>query len=111
VANAEIATTLGGGGQPFALRGENLTLRAENLLVREDPAPSDGFVAGGELVAVQFHGAVSRWQVKLDAGATWSALVAEDDARALQDLAVGSRVRLAWRRDAAVPLFGNPGVS
>jgi putative spermidine/putrescine transport system ATP-binding protein len=109
VANAEVATKLGGAGLPFAVRGENVMLRAEGS---GDPIPpSDGVVAAGEVVAVQFHGAVSRWQVKLDAGATWSAQIAEEDALALRGLAVGARVRLAWRREAAVPLSGNPGVS
>ena len=50
------------------------------------------------------HGAASRWQVKLDAGEMWSALVTEEDSRALNGLAVGARVRLSWPREAAVPL-------
>jgi putative spermidine/putrescine transport system ATP-binding protein len=112
VADADVATRLGGGGQPFAVRGENVTLRAEDIVARADPAlPAHGVVAAGEVVAVQFHGAMSRWQVKLDAGAIWSALIAEEDSRELRGLAVGSRVRLAWPRDAAVPLSGNPGAS
>ena len=38
--------------------------------------------APGTVVAVQFHGAASRWQVKLDAGEVWSALVTEEETRA-----------------------------
>ena len=56
------------------------------------------------MVAVQYHGAASRWQVKLDAGEVWSALVTEEDSRALNGLAVGARVKLSWPREAAVPL-------
>ena len=54
------------------------------------------------MVAVQFHGAASRWQVQLDAGEVWSALVTEEETRALNGLAVGSRVNLCWPREAAV---------
>jgi hypothetical protein len=56
------------------------------------------------VVAVQYHGAVSRWQVQLDAGELWSAQVTEEEARSLGDLAVGSRVKLSWPREAAVAL-------
>ena len=38
----------------------------------------------GVVVAVQYHGAASRWQVKLDAGEVWSALITEEDSRALE---------------------------
>ena len=55
---------------------------------------------------MQFHGAASRWQVKLDAGEIWSALVSEEDTRRLNGLAVGARVKLAWPRAAAVSLQG-----
>jgi hypothetical protein len=34
----------------------------------------------------------------------WSALVSEEDARVLEGLGVGSRVRLSWPRAAAVML-------
>ena len=63
----------------------------------------------GAVVAVQFHGAASRWQVQLDAGDVWSALVSEDETRSLNGLAVGSRVRLCWPRAAAVILSAAGG--
>jgi putative spermidine/putrescine transport system ATP-binding protein len=102
VADVDLASKLVGGAQPFAVR-------AENILVLDESAPlaAESVAAAGAVVAVQFHGAASRWQVKLDAGEVWSALVSEEDARALNGLAVGARVRLAWPRDAAVPLNGN----
>ena len=68
------------------------------------PAAPNAVSAPGSVVAVQYHGAASRWQVKLDAGEVWSALVTEDDSRALNGLAVGARVRLSWPREAAVTL-------
>jgi putative spermidine/putrescine transport system ATP-binding protein len=99
VADAGIARALGH-PEPFAIRAENVTVASEAT------APPAGNVsAPGSVVAVQFHGAASRWQVKLDAGEVWSALVTEDDARLLHDLAVGARVRLCWPREAAVPIL------
>ena len=70
-----------------------------------------GNSAAGVVVAVQYHGAVSRWQVKLDAGEVWSALVTEEDSRALNGLAVGKRVKLSWPHEAAVTLSERPSVS
>jgi putative spermidine/putrescine transport system ATP-binding protein len=100
VANAELAAKLvGGGAQPFAIRAENVAVRGESAAV-----DADAVAAAGAVVAVQFHGAASRWQVQLDAGAVWSALVTEEGSRALSGLAVGARVKLAWPRAAAVPL-------
>ena len=51
--------------------------------------------APGAVVAVQFHGAASRWQVQLDAGEVWSALVTDEDTRVLNGLGVGARVKLS----------------
>jgi len=101
VATAELAAKiLGSGAQPFAIRAENVAVRSEGAAVDGDCA-----TAAGAVVAVQFHGAASRWQVQLDAGDVWSALVTEEGSRALNGLAVGARVRLAWPRTAAVPLI------
>ena len=103
VANAELAAKLeGAGAQPFAIRAESIVVLSESA-----PLTADSVNARGAVVAVQFHGSASRWQVKLDAGEVWSALVTEEDARTLNGLAVGARVRLAWPRAAAVPLSGN----
>jgi putative spermidine/putrescine transport system ATP-binding protein len=105
VANASLAQQLGA-GQPFAIRGENITVQAENV-----PAASSAVTAAGAVLAVQYHGAVSRWQVQLDGGEVWSAQVSEEDARTLDGLAVGSRVRLSWPREAAVTLAESPGAA
>jgi putative spermidine/putrescine transport system ATP-binding protein len=99
VASAELAQKLGGDPRPFAVRAENISMREESATV-----PADGHCASGVVVAVQFHGAASRWQVKLDAGEVWSALVSEEDAHSLNGLGVGARVKLCWPRVAAVPL-------
>ncbi|HUQ11411.1 MAG TPA: ABC transporter ATP-binding protein [Steroidobacteraceae bacterium] len=98
VADAKLAARFAGwDGEAFAIRAENVTVQGENL-----PASTDVVSAAGSVIAVQFHGAGSRWQVQLDAGEVWSAWV--PDARSPADLAVGARVRLSWPRSAAVPL-------
>jgi putative spermidine/putrescine transport system ATP-binding protein len=96
VAEAALARQLGADA-PFAIRAENIDVQPESA---ETP-PQDAS-ATGVVLAVQFHGAASRWQVQLDAGAIWSALIAES--RRLPTLSVGTRVRLCWPRKAAVPL-------
>ena len=107
MANAELATTLAGRqAQPFAIRAENIAVLSETAA-----ASATGNSAAGVVVAVQYHGAASRWQVKLDAGEVWSALVTEEDSRALNGLAVGKRVKLSWPHEAAVTLSERPSVS
>jgi putative spermidine/putrescine transport system ATP-binding protein len=99
VADAQLAAKLIGRAAPFAIRAESIELRAEGAM-----APADAVTAAGSVVAVQFHGAASRWQVALDAGAVWGALVTEEESRALEGLEVGSRVKLSWEPAAAVTL-------
>ncbi len=98
VADAALAQKLGAPA-PFAIRAENIDVRPETAATS-----TDDLVARGSVVAVQFHGAASRWQVKLDAGEVWSALIPET--RRLNDTAVGTRVQLTWPRAAAVTLQG-----
>ncbi len=99
VAHASLARRLGGSDQPFAVRAEHVAVH------RDAPATADAMSAAGEVVAVQFHGAGSRWQVKLDSGELWSAWMTDE--RALGGPGVGARVHLAWPRAAAVPLAGD----
>jgi len=105
VANAALAAKLGVTAQAFAVRGENITLQVESA-----PAPAEHVCAPGAVLAVQFHGAASRWQIQLDAGEVWSALVPEEETRRLNGLNVGARVRLCWPRAAAVTLI-EPGAA
>ena len=99
VAEAPLARAIAGADRPFAIRAEFVAVLGESAPVRPEEV-----AAPGAVVAVQYHGAASRWQVKLDAGGTWSALVTEE--RTPAGLGVGSRVWLSWPRDAAVPLVG-----
>jgi putative spermidine/putrescine transport system ATP-binding protein len=103
VADAALAQELGAPA-PFAIRAENIDVLADS-----DAAPADRVTAAGAVVAVQFHGAASRWQVQLDAGHLWSALL--PDSHRMHGLAVGSRVKLSWPRQAAVPLTPTSGGS
>jgi putative spermidine/putrescine transport system ATP-binding protein len=98
VADATLAQKLGLDA-PFAIRAENIDVQPE-----AQAAPADHVAAPGAVLAVQFHGAASRWQVQLDAGGVWSALVPEEESRRLNGLAVGTRVRISWPRAAAVTL-------
>ncbi len=100
VADAALAHKLGAPA-PFAIRAENI-----DVVTAGAPVVADSVAANGTVVAVQFHGAASRWQVRLDAGETFSALISEDESQRLSGLAVGARVTLAWPRAAAVPLQG-----
>jgi putative spermidine/putrescine transport system ATP-binding protein len=104
VAGAALALSITGSDSPFAIRAENISVHDMNA-----PAAADSLSAHGAVVAVQYHGAASRWQVRLDAGDVWSALVTEDAARSLNHLAVGTRVKLSWPRDAAVVLSASSG--
>jgi putative spermidine/putrescine transport system ATP-binding protein len=104
VANAALAAKLGAPRRRSRC-APNITLQGESA-----PAPADHVCAPGAVLAVQFHGAASRWQIQLDAGEVWSALVPEDETRSLNGLNVGARVRLCWPPAAAVMLT-EPGVS
>ena len=99
VAGAALAKAITGAAEPFAIRAENIVVTAEHA-----STPSTCVGAAGAVIAVQYHGAASRWQVKLDAGEVWSALITEEDALNLSGLAVGARVKLSWPRAAAVTL-------
>jgi len=106
VADATLAARLVGAGEPaFALRAENAAIHGESVAT-----PAGACEATGTLVAVQFHGAASRWQVQLDAGPIWGALVNEGQARKVEGLVVGARVKLSWHRESMVPLTG-PGAA
>jgi putative spermidine/putrescine transport system ATP-binding protein len=99
VANDTLARALGL-PQPFAIRAENVAVQGGDAAIT-----SDRVAAPGTVVAVQYHGAGSRYQVKLDSGEVWSAWVPDS---APLGPAVGARVNLSWPRAAAVALTG-PG--
>src|SRR4051812_19016553 len=98
VAEGEVAQRLANAPQAFAVRAESV-----DVLAPGDALPT-GFVgAEGNLLDVQFHGATSRWQVKLDVGAVFSATCNADEVARVSGKA-GERVRLAWPRQSMVML-------
>jgi len=56
----------------------------------------------GDVADVQYHGAMSRWQVRLESGEVFAAAV--PDTNSNDEFRVGARVRLEWARGDAVPL-------
>jgi putative spermidine/putrescine transport system ATP-binding protein len=97
VIDSTLATTVMGVARPFALRSEDI-----DVLAAGAPLPADSTGLDAELIDVQYHGAVSRWQLRLDSGTQLTATRAASELPST--LAPGSRVRLAWRRSAAVAL-------
>jgi putative spermidine/putrescine transport system ATP-binding protein len=95
--DVDLARVVFGRAQPFALRPESIFVMPEH-----SAPPAGNAAAPGRVIAVQFHGAASRWQVKLDAGPTFGAHVGEDHSPA--GLGVGARVNLTWPPSAVVSL-------
>jgi putative spermidine/putrescine transport system ATP-binding protein len=94
---AALAARLLGEARAFALRTEDIQVLAAGAT---PPANSLGLEA--ELIDVQYHGASSRWQVRLEDGTLLSATRSSDEPALSQS--PGSRLRLAWQRDDIVLL-------
>jgi putative spermidine/putrescine transport system ATP-binding protein len=96
----ELAAKLSGKGVPFAVRAESI-----RVLSIHDPAPSGHMTTEATVLDVQYHGATSRWQFRLDSGEIIAATrsSADDLGSAAEP---GKRIRIAWPRDSAVVLDG-----
>jgi putative spermidine/putrescine transport system ATP-binding protein len=99
VMEAALARTLMGEYRPFAIRAEDI-----QLLPADAAAQTDIVAVDAQIVDVQYHGANSRWQLRLPDATLVTATRPASEAGLPQE--VGARVRLAWRRSAAVPLEG-----
>jgi ABC-type Fe3+/spermidine/putrescine transport system ATPase subunit len=95
---ASLAARLTNRAQAFAIRPELI-----EVLPVEAPLPAGQIVCEGVLVDVLYHGASSRWHVRIDDSTTIVASQAET-ASAETLPAPGSRVRLAWSAASIVPL-------
>jgi len=101
VIEASAAARLTGVSQAFAIRPELI-----DVLPAGREAPEGSVIScDGVLEDVQYHGATSRWLVRLDIGTSLTAACPESG---MQDPGIkpGSRVRLAWARDSLVALAG-----
>jgi putative spermidine/putrescine transport system ATP-binding protein len=100
VAEGALAERLCGARTPFAIRTENVAVHtlSENV-------PQGCVLAEGAILDVQYHGATSRWQVRLDGGEIFAATRNAAEVARVPS-APGERVRLAWKRDDMVALGG-----
>lgn len=104
VAEGELAQRLSGRPQPFAVRAENIRVQLPG-----EAAPENSLQCEGAILDVQYHGSISRLQVKLDSGEIFAAALAEQHGNGQHP--IGSRVNLVWSRDDAVPLAAGGGGS
>ena len=79
----------------FALRPEDIKVLPEGAAL-----PADSVGLDANLIDIQYHGASSRWQLRLDTGVQLTATCVANESA----LPLGSRVRVGWRRSAAVAL-------
>jgi hypothetical protein len=96
VVTGELAQRLSGRAEPFAVRAENMRCaRRRRCRRRHDELL-------GDVADVQYHGAMSRWQVRLESGEVFAAAL--PDVGSNGDFKSRSRVRLEWSHADAVPL-------
>jgi putative spermidine/putrescine transport system ATP-binding protein len=100
VVAADLARELTGRAQAFAIRPELIDL------VPAGAALDDNAVrCAGTVLDVLYHGASSRWRVRLANGALL-AVSRPEQAAGLPGLVAGAPVALTWRPEHAVPLEG-----
>jgi putative spermidine/putrescine transport system ATP-binding protein len=100
VVGADVAQALTGRAQAFAIRPELI-----ELLATGDVVPSGSVHCSGTVLDVLYHGASSRWRVRIDERTTLAVAQPESsDERA--DVQPGMPVQLAWRPEHTVPLQG-----
>jgi putative spermidine/putrescine transport system ATP-binding protein len=97
VIDSTLATKLLGEPRAFALRAEDINVSPIGATL-----PSNSMTLDAELIDVQYHGATSRWQVRLDGGSLLTATRGSDEPALSQ--APGSRIQLAWQRGDIVLL-------
>ena len=97
VVEGELARQVTGAGRAFAIRPEAIEVFAGGAAI-----PAGTLSCEGVVEDLHYHGATSRWHVRTDAGTTLAAVRSEG----APDVAAtrGDRVKLAWPREAIVPL-------
>jgi len=96
VVESALAQRLSGHSQPFAVRAENVRVMTAGAAL-----PGDAMHCPGTVLDVQYHGATSRWLVKLESGEMFAA---SSEANAMTAFNPGAPVTLVWLRSDAVPL-------
>jgi len=96
VVAAGIAARLTGTSQAFAIRPEMI-----EVLGADASLPAGAVGCDGVLEDIQYHGATSRWHVRLPDGSLLTAARVEGSTTGAS-ASPGGRVRLAWSRDSLV---------
>ena len=99
VIEGEPARRITGAARPFAIRAE-----AIEVLPAGAQPPAGALGCEGVLEDLHYHGATSRWHVHMDDGPIIAAVRPEGAAELTASR--GDRVKLAWSREAIVPLAG-----
>jgi len=100
IIEGELAQRLKGSPQPFAVRAENVRLRKMPDAVPDQP-DSHYMRCPGTVMDVQYHGATTRCQVRLDSGELVSAASTDAD---IAIFPAGATVMVEWPHTAAVTL-------
>ena len=98
VFEGELATRLSGEPGAFAVRSESV-----RVLGLDEPQPLNVMATDAVVLDVQYHGATSRWQLKLDSGEMIAATRPANESLG-SEAESGRRVRMAWPRESAVRL-------
>jgi putative spermidine/putrescine transport system ATP-binding protein len=98
VIETDVAARITGVARSFAVRPELI-----EVLPAGSPVADGAVSCEGLLEDVQYHGATSRWQVRVDAGPMLTAARPETGMTD-RDIRPGSRVRLSWSPDSLVAL-------
>ncbi|HEU0223942.1 MAG TPA: ABC transporter ATP-binding protein [Steroidobacteraceae bacterium] len=97
VIEGALARRITGSDQAFAVRPEVIEIRAA-----DGPPPAGLLCCEGTLEEVHYHGATSRWHLRV--GDAVLTAVRQEAAAAAAIPAHGARLRLAWSRESLVPL-------
>jgi putative spermidine/putrescine transport system ATP-binding protein len=90
----------GAGARAVAGMETPFSIRPERIRIVEAEAPNDAVVVRGELIDIQYLGAVSRYEVAGPNGKVITVVQANDDEQDTRQLEIGASVTLAWARQA-----------
>jgi len=97
VAEGELARKLSGRDQPFAIRSEHI-----RVVAGDHPITAQEQRCEGTLLDVQYHGSISRCQIRLPSGQTFAASLSEH--LSVKAPPIGSEVTMIWSVADIVPL-------